>query len=80
MDNTHQTVSGATGFSTNVPSFPISKKEKWVMQILVTKFHTEPTTKTESGVILNPIMRDLIINEHVDNTYKPTSNKKRRKR
>jgi hypothetical protein len=73
-------VSGMTWFSTNVPSLPTSKKEKWVMQILATKFHTEPTTETESGVILNPIMRDLIINEHMDNPYKLAAKKKRRKR
>jgi hypothetical protein len=73
-------VSGATRFSTNVPSRSISKKERWVLQILATKFHTEPATETESGVKLNPVMRDLIINEHVDNTYHPTAKRKRRKR
>jgi len=80
MDNTHQAVSGVTGFSTNVPSLPTSKKEKWVMQILATKFHTEPITETESGFILNPVMRDLIINEHVDKPYKMEEKKKRSKR
>jgi hypothetical protein len=80
MDNTYQTVSGATRFSTNVPSSSISKNERWVLQILATKFHTEPETKTESGVKLNPVMRDLVINEHADNTCHPAAKKKRRKR
>ena len=48
--------------------------------MLATKFHTEPKTKTKSGVKLNPVMRDLVINEHVDNTCHPAAKKKRRKR
>jgi hypothetical protein len=80
MDKTHQTVLGATRFSTNVPSWSISKKVRWLLQILTTKFHTEPTTETNSGVILNPIMRDLVINDHADNTYNPAAKRKRRKR
>jgi len=73
-------MSGATRFLTNVPSRSISKKERWVLQILETKFYTEPETKIESGVKLNPVMRDLIINEHADNTCHPATKKKRRKR
>jgi hypothetical protein len=46
----------------------------------VTKFHTEPETETELGVRLNPVIRDLVINEHIDNTYHPATKKKRRKR
>ena len=46
----------------------------------VTKFHTEPETETESGVRLNPIIRDLVINKHVENTFHPSTKKKRRKR
>jgi len=53
---------------------------KGVLQILATKFHTELETKTESGVKLNPVMRDLVINEHADNTCHPAANKKRSKR
>jgi hypothetical protein len=79
MDNTHKTVSGTTRFSTNVPSKSISKNERWVLQILTTKFHTEPETKTESRVKLNPVMRDLVINEHANNTYHPAAKKKRSK-
>jgi hypothetical protein len=80
MDNTHQTVSGATRFSTNVPSKSISKKERWVLQILATKFHTELATKIELGFKLNPVMRDLVINEHAENTYHLDTKRKRRKR
>ena len=70
MDNVNRTVSSTTGFSTNVSSLPISEKERWVAQILATKFHTEPETESESGVRLNPVMRDLVINEHTDKIYK----------
>jgi hypothetical protein len=73
MDNVNRTVSSTTGFSTNVSSLPISEKERWVAQILATKFHTEPATESESGVRLNPVMRDLVINEHMDETYKQAS-------
>jgi hypothetical protein len=73
-------MSGATGFSTNVPSRSISKNERWVLQILTTKFHTEPETKTESGVKLNPVMRDLVINEHVDNTCHPVNKEEEEKK
>jgi hypothetical protein len=45
----------------------------------VTKFHTEPETKIESGVRLNPI-RDLVINEHTKNTCHPAAKNKKRKR
>jgi hypothetical protein len=46
----------------------------------VTKFHTELETKTELGVRLNPIIRDLVINEHADNTCHLDAKKKRSKR
>jgi hypothetical protein len=48
--------------------------------MLATKFHTEPENETESGVKLSPVMRDLVINEHANNTCHPTAKKKRRKR
>jgi hypothetical protein len=80
MDNTRQMVSSVIGFSSKVPGRSISKNERWVLHMLATKFHTEPETETESGVKLNPIMRDLVINEHTDNTYHPATKKKRRKR
>jgi hypothetical protein len=45
-----------------------------------TKFHTEAETEIESGVRLNLVIRDLFINEHVDNTCHPDAKKRRRKR
>jgi hypothetical protein len=80
MDNTLQMVSRTTGFLAKVPGRSISKNEIWVLQMPVTKFHTKPETMTELGVILNPFMRDIAINEHVDNTCHPYKKKKRRKR
>jgi hypothetical protein len=80
MDNANRTVSSTTGFSTNMSSLSMSKRERLVAQILATKFHTEPTTEPESGVRLNPVMRDLIINGHADKIYKQAVKKKQRKR
>jgi hypothetical protein len=45
-----------------------------------TKFHTKLKTETESGVRLNPVIRDIFINEHVENTCHPAVKKKRSKR
>jgi hypothetical protein len=80
MDNIRQTMYGTIGFSTKVPGRSISKNERWFLQMQATKFHTEPETETESGVTLHPIIRDIVINEHTDNTCHPAAKKKRRKR
>jgi hypothetical protein len=64
------------GFSTNMASSSMSKKEKTIAQILATKFHTDPATEPESEVRLNPVMRDLIINGHMDKLYKRAVKKK----
>lgn len=58
----------------------LTNTERWVLQILATKFHIEPATGTESWVRLNPIMRDLVINKHAENTYNPVAKRKRSKR
>jgi hypothetical protein len=79
MDSINRMVSSTTGFSTNVSSLPISEKERWVAQIFATKFHTEPVIESKLGVILNPILRYLVINEHADETYKQTLKKRQRK-
>jgi hypothetical protein len=76
MDEANQTIASETGFSNNMASLSMSKKEKLIAQILVSKFHTDPVTKPESGVRLNPVMRDLIINGHVDKLYKRAVKKK----
>jgi hypothetical protein len=80
MDNIRLKVSGAIGFSAKVPGMSISKNERWFLQMQMTKFHTEPETETDSGVRLNLVIRDLVINEHIDNTCHPVAKKKRRKR
>jgi hypothetical protein len=58
------------------------KKERSVTQILATKFHTAPTIEPEADkeVRLNPIMKDLIINEYVDGRHKRAVKRKRSKR
>jgi hypothetical protein len=80
MDNIRQTTSGAIGFSAKVPGKSISKNERWFLQMQATKFHTEPETETESGVRLNFIIRDLVINEHADNTCHPTCKEEEEKK
>jgi hypothetical protein len=57
-----QAISGETGHSSNMEDLPMSRKERVIVHILATKFHTEPTTKSGLEVKLNPIMRDLVIN------------------
>jgi hypothetical protein len=80
MDEANQAISSGTGFSTNMARLSMSKKERSIAQILATKFHTDPATEPESGVRLNPVMRDLIINGHVDELYKRAVKKKWSKR
>ena len=70
MDKTYQTISSKIGFLTNMERFSISKKERLIVKILTTKLHTDPTTELESGVRLNPVMKDLIFNGNVDGLYK----------
>jgi len=79
IDNTNRTISSIIGFSTNMSSLSMSKRERLVAQILAIKFHTESTTEPKSGVILNPFMRDLIINGHANEIYKQAVKKKRSK-
>jgi hypothetical protein len=70
MDQADQTTFSEARFSTNMENPSMSKKEKSITWILATKFHTNPATEPKSEVRLNPIMRDLIINGHVDRRYK----------
>jgi len=44
MDKANQTISGETGFSTNMARLSMSKKERSIVQILATKLHTDPVT------------------------------------
>ena len=57
----------------------MSKKEKSIGWILATKFHADLATKPESEVRLNPIMRDLIINQHVEKFYQQVERGKQSK-
>jgi len=63
----------------------MEKKEKLVVQILATQFHTEPADESRVGkeIRLNHVMKDLIINGYVDGSYmqvgESKGNKRRRK-
>jgi hypothetical protein len=80
MDKANQMISSETRFSNNMASLSTSKEERLIAQILATKFHTDPATEPESEVRLNPVMRDLIINGHVDGLYKRAVKKRWSKR
>ena len=60
-----EAISGKTGHSGNMADLPTSKKERVIVHILATKFHTELATDSKLEVRLNPIMRDLVINRKV---------------
>jgi hypothetical protein len=60
-----KSISSETSYSGNMVDFPTSKKERVIVQILATKFHTEPATDSKLEVRLNPIMKDLVINRQV---------------
>jgi hypothetical protein len=79
MDKTNQAISSEADSSNNMAGSSTSKKERWVAHISMNKFHTEPMTKPESRVKLNPVMRDLVINEHMDEIHKKVAKKKWRK-
>ena len=65
MDKTDQAASSEPGYSNNMTNLSVKKKEKLVARILATKFHTKPTEEpgSDKEVRLNPIMKDLIIND-----------------
>jgi hypothetical protein len=46
MDEANQAISSGTWFSTNMARLSMSKKERSIVQILATKFHTDPATET----------------------------------
>jgi len=53
-------------FSTKMRNSSTKKKEKLVVQILATKFHTKSMNEpwSDEEIKLNPIMKDLIINDY----------------
>jgi hypothetical protein len=70
MDKANQAISSGTRFLTNMACLSMSKKERPIAHILATKFHNDPAIELESGVRLNHVMRDLIINGHARELYK----------
>jgi len=66
MDTTYQVAFSEPRFSTNVIISSMKKKEKMVVQILATQFHTNPMDEPWSCIEIksNPLMKDLIINGH----------------
>jgi hypothetical protein len=82
MDKFDQTTSSKPGFSTNMENSSMNKRGRLVAQILATKFHTDPAREPEADkeIILDPIIRYLIINEHADRRYKRAVKKKQSKR
>jgi len=79
MDKSNRIVSSTDGFSTNMVSLSMSKRETLVAQILATKFQTNPVTEPELGVRLNPVMREIIINGQANEIYKQVVKKKHTK-
>jgi hypothetical protein len=66
MDTTNQVASSEPIFSTNMKNSSLKKREKLVARMLATKFYTKPLGEpgADEEVRLNPIMKDLIINEN----------------
>ena len=58
MDKANQAISSQTGHSSNMVGLSTSKEEREIE----TKFHTEPSINPRLEFMLNPIMKDLIIN------------------
>jgi hypothetical protein len=59
----------------------MKKKEKLVVRILATNFHTKSADEPGSGeeIRLNPIMKDLIINGYADIYHMQSGKGKRSK-
>jgi hypothetical protein len=66
MDKADRAAFSEPGFSTNMTNSSLKKREKLVARILATKFYTKPSGEpgADKEVRLNPVMKDLIINEH----------------
>jgi hypothetical protein len=82
IDKEHQVASSEPRLSTNMKNSSLKKKEKLVVWILATKFHTNPTEepKVDKEFRLNPIMKDLMINGYIDEHHTRAVKRKRRKR
>jgi hypothetical protein len=82
MEKTDPTAFNKLGYSNNLTKLSMKKKEKLVVQILATKFHTKSVDEPGSGeeIRLNPIMKDLIINGYADRYHMQAGKSKRSKR
>jgi hypothetical protein len=65
--------SSETNYSSNMLGFLANKEERFLVHIIATKFHTEPTTDSWLEARMNPTIKDLVIN-------RPAAKKKRSKR
>jgi hypothetical protein len=65
MEKTDPMAFRKLGCSNNLTKSLMEKKENLVVQILATKFHTEPADEPRASkeIRLNPIMKDLIIKD-----------------
>ena len=68
MDKEDWAAFSELGFSMNMTTSSLKKREKLVTRILATKFYTKPLGETgaDKEVRLNPFMKDLIINGYAD--------------
>jgi hypothetical protein len=82
MEKKDPTAFNKPGNSNSMTKLSIKKKERHVVQILATKFHTKSADEPGSGeeIRLNPIMKDLIINGYADRYYMQAGKSKRNKR
>jgi hypothetical protein len=78
MDMTNLVASSEPGFSTNMTNSSLKKREKLVGRILATKVYTKPSGEpgADEEVILNPIMKDLIINRYTGEHHTRSSKRK----
>jgi hypothetical protein len=82
MDTTNQLASSEPGFSANVTNSSLKKREKLVARILAKKIYTKPSGEpgADEEIILNPIMKDLIINRHTGEHHTRVVKRKQSKR
>jgi hypothetical protein len=81
MEEKDPTTFNNPGDLNNRKRLSIKKKENLVVKILATKFFTKSADELGSGeeIILNPIMRDLIINGYAYRYHMQVGKGKRRK-
>jgi hypothetical protein len=82
MEKKYPVTFNKLGNSNSMTKLSIKKKERHVVQLLATKFHTKYVDEPGSGeeIRLNPIMKYLIINGYVDGHYMQAGERKRKKR